>query len=133
MKIRGCLVGKIARKRLDRVAGEDEGRGRACIALPRAGNRTRLGSQARPEKKEPPVPAARSVKQGGVKVQRWLDDARNLNKVLTRLDASAAQSMSASLRKRPKLLRCRELMRCFLPEHSALGVDGGQVRHVAAL
>ena len=33
----------------NRVAGEDEGRGRACIALPRAGNRTRLGSQARPE------------------------------------------------------------------------------------
>jgi hypothetical protein len=78
MKIRGCLVGKIARKRLDRVAGEDEGRGRACIALPRAGNRTRLGSQARPklrmenrtgDEKKPPVLAARSVKQGGVKVQ----------------------------------------------------------------
>jgi hypothetical protein len=45
------LVGKIARKRLRRVAGEDEGRGRACLALPRAGNRTRLGSQARPKKK----------------------------------------------------------------------------------
>ena len=69
----------------DRVAGEDEGRGRACIALPRAGNRTRLGSQARPEKKEPPVPAARSVKQGGVKVQRWLDDAPiNDRETLTR-------------------------------------------------
>src|SRR5262249_10135256 len=43
--------GKSHERGCDRVAGEDEGRGRACIALPRAGNRTRLGSQARPEKK----------------------------------------------------------------------------------
>src|SRR5262249_25136709 len=75
---RVCL-GKSHERGCDRVAGEHEGRGRACIALPRAGNRTRLGSQARPElrmekrtgdeKKEPPYSAARRVKQGGVKVQ----------------------------------------------------------------
>ena len=46
--------GKSHERGCDHVAGEGEGRGRACIALPRGGNRTRLGSRARPGKKEPP-------------------------------------------------------------------------------
>src|SRR6516162_5831583 len=36
--------------------------------------------------------------------------------------------------KATEVLRCRELDGgCFLPEHSALGVDASQVRHVATL
>src|SRR5262249_59098408 len=77
--------GKSHERGCDRVAGEDEGRGRACIALPRAGKSHAPGQPGATQKKEPPVPAARSVKQGGVKVQRWLDDAPiNDRETLTR-------------------------------------------------
>src|SRR6516225_2452016 len=112
MKIRGCLVGKIARKRLDRVAGEDEGRGRACIALPRAGNRTRPGQPGATQTEDGKSDRRRkkAAGSGGSKCEtgrcqspgRWFDAPINDLETLTRLDASAAQSMSASLRKRPK-------------------------------
>jgi hypothetical protein len=43
-------------------------------------------------------------------------------------------SVNARFAPKPtEVLRCRELTGCFLPEHSALGVDASQVRHVASL